>query len=78
MQLGDESKRLLREAPYALAPFALYLATAWTYFGDAPVLDGMIFFRESLTLHASGLAGMLAERGGSTHPPLLFARPLPS
>lgn len=72
MRPTDGTRRLLAELPYALAPFALYVATTWSHWGEAPVLDGMVNFRESLTLHASGLRGLLAERGGSAHPPLLF------
>jgi 4-amino-4-deoxy-L-arabinose transferase-like glycosyltransferase len=53
--------------------FALWSCVAvlpWA--GDAPDLDAMVNLRESFVFYRSGVGGLLENRGGSTHPPLIY------
>lgn len=50
-----------------------YISALSRFWGVPPDLDAMVNLRESLQFCDTGLSGLLAARGGGSHPPLLYA-----
>ncbi len=54
-----------------MVPFIVYLISVFPYFGESPLLDPMVVYRESTQFFNGGIKEII-QNGTTVHPPLIY------